>query len=120
MSTIIQVIGSDLHLPGSTIVDCWEDEQCGLLSRAAGLALMPLLNEERRAYTAWQRAFDEAEARGDAQPPELPEKRYLYRVDGEDAIPSFEVEEDEFAIVYDGDGARTGRIFLQRLSDILG
>ena len=74
--------------------EMFEDRATGLLTKAAGVALMPYMNEEERADASL----------------------HTYLVDGEVAIPSKGVERDDEAIAFDG-GTPTGRVYVSTISD---
>lgn len=72
--------------------DMFEDRETGLLTKAAGLALMPYMNEEARAEESLHRYF----------------------INGEDAMVSRAVEESDSPII--GNEAATGRIYANALT----
>lgn len=121
MIVIITITGSVLHTPNETITDCWENRSTGLLSRQAGVALMPFMNEEQRQYEVWSAAFDAAQKvyqEGNV-PPSMPDPIYTVLVDGESAIPVKEVNRDQIALFFDGDSEPTGRIYVHTIAETL-
>lgn len=92
----ITIAGGLLRTPEATIADCWDDRAAGLLSRTAGLALMPYLN---------------ARERGDM---------LVFRliVDGDDAVIGTEVRRDQDALTV-VDGQRTGRLYVTTATELL-
>jgi hypothetical protein len=117
MTIKIEISGDTLHTSDEVILCCWEDRASGLLSRAAGLALMPYLNESERAEAVYQRELDRYEY-GDPAAPDAPASLYEYFVDGEVAFPGKEVKRDPCAIVFD-DGEPTGRVYMTTLSETM-
>lgn len=111
----IEIIGATLHTPAGTIADCWEDRTTGLLSRAAGLALMPYMLEDERQEAAYERLMDSLEY-GDPSLPPHPEPLYTYVVDGEVAFVARQVTRDSDEIVFMG-GTPTGRVYVTTMGD---
>jgi hypothetical protein len=101
----IEVVVDVLRLPdGVEVTNCWADRKAGLLSLSASLAIMPYLNENRRAYAL---DFDA----------DLPN---AYFIDGCEAISGSEVDRsNDAAIFFDGDSAKTGRVILTKADDLL-
>jgi hypothetical protein len=93
----ITIAGGLLHTPEATIADCWDDRQSGLLSRPAGLALMPYLNEQDR---------------GDA---------LVFRliVDGDDAVIGYGVQREQDVLIGVSDELRTGRLYVTTADELL-
>jgi hypothetical protein len=117
MTVLIEIVGSTLRLPdGSEIADCWDKQTPNMLSKSAGLALFPYLNEATRLYemqieTPLREGVPD-EAIPDWNPP------YAYRIDGEDAIPGNEVIDCGSPIIT-GCEPRTGRIVMTKVSELL-
>jgi hypothetical protein len=112
----IQIEGTTLYTPDATIEDCWEDRSSGLLSRAAGLAIMPYMNADDRAYAAWDAYIEANYEYGDPNIPDPPVKAYHYFIDGEQAIPAKEVQRDSPIIV--GNEEPTGRVYLTTYAEL--
>ena len=93
----ITITGSTLRTPEATIIDCWDDRVAGLLSRAAGLALMPYLNEQDR---------------GDAL-------GFQLIVDGDDAVVGYGVQREQDVLIGVSDELRTGRLYVTTADELL-
>lgn len=117
MATMIEIDGNILRTPEVEIAACWDNRTDGLLSRAAGVALMPYLNESARIEAAHDQALAAYEY-GDAVVPAAPVPTYQVVVDGEEAVVSYEVERDSCGIFLN-DGIPTGRIFVRTVSEVL-
>jgi hypothetical protein len=115
-STAIEIHGTTLHTPDAVIIDCWEDRAAGLLSRAAGVALMPYINADERQGREYDRVMERLEY-GDPSLPPAPTPRYVYTVDGKEAWPVKAVQREQSAIFLN-DGTPTGRIYMRSVGDV--
>lgn len=118
MAQQIIINGNTMETPDQVVANCWEDRTKGLLTREAGLALMPYMNESARAEAAYQKELDRLEY-GDPNAPAAPAPLYDYFVDGEVAFPAAEVTRKRSHTDFAEDGEPTGRIYMSTMSELL-
>jgi len=111
----IEVIGDRLRFPGGEIVRCWEDRSRWILSEVASHVVKAAADEDTAAYEAHYAAYTE-----DQEPPSPPEPRYLWLVDGEQAIVGELVDRGEcYGIFIAEEGEIVGNMTMTPISVIM-
>lgn len=114
----IYIENDALHTPEAVIQNCWNDRASGLLSREAGVALMPYINEQERTDAEYERVIQTYEYGNPALPPR-PDALHTYFIDGKQAFPAKEVTREQHSLYFAGDGTPTGRVYMHTQTDLL-